>query len=190
MKEIIIKTMKNLILKFAFLIALISCDKDDDKPKTELEKLPPATQIGAQTIGCLVNGKAFIDNSSFNNFYQFVDGEYYLVINWDMDNSNGYKDGQLAISKTIIQEGQTYILNKSSYLDGDYIGAGATFVSNLPEIFGQYETNTNYTGQIHFTRFDTQNFIMSGTFEFEAKDILTEETISITNGRFDLNFTN
>lgn len=182
--------MKNLILKFACLIALISCDKDDDKPKTELEKLPPATQIGAQTIGCLVNGKAFIDNSSFNNFYQFIDGEYYLVINWFRNTSQGYKSGQIAINRIQIEEGQTYILNKSSYTDGDYTGGGATFVSTLPEIYGQYETNTNYTGQIHFTRFDTQNFIMSGTFEFEAKDILSEETISITNGRFDLNFTN
>ena len=182
--------MKNLILKFACLIALISCDNDDNKPKTELEKLPPATQTGAQTIGCLVNGKAFFDNSSFNNFYQFIDGEYYLVINWDSDNSSGYKDGQLAISKTNIQEGQTYILNKSSYTDGDYTGAGATFVSTLSEFYGQYETNSNYTGQIHFTRFDTVNFIMSGTFEFQAKDILSEKTISVTNGRFDLNFTN
>jgi hypothetical protein len=179
--------MKKLILLLLTAFTL-SCCNNDDQPKTELEKLPPATQTGAQTIGCLVNGKAFVDNSSFNNFYQFVDGEFYLVINWDMDNSNGYKDGQIAISKTVIQEGQTYILNKSSYLDGDYIGAGATFVSTLPEIYGQYETNSNYTGQIHFTRFDTQNFIMSGTFEFEAKDILSEKTISITNGRFDLQY--
>jgi hypothetical protein len=82
------------------------------------------------------------------------------------------------------------ILNKSSYTDGDYTGVGATFVSTLPEIYGQFETNTIYTGQIHFTRFDTENFIMSGTFEFQAKEIQSGKTINITDGRFDLNFTN
>jgi hypothetical protein len=181
--------MKNLILKFACLIALISCDKDDDKPKTELDKLPPVTQIGAQTIGCLVNGKAFVDNSSLNNFYQFVDGEFYLVINWDENTQSGFKDGQISLSKINIQEGQTYILNISDFLEDDFVGGNGTYSTNIGGIT-QYETNSEITGQIHFTRFDTQNFIMSGTFEFEAKDIFSEKTISITNGRFDLNFTN
>ena len=29
------------------------------KPKTELEKLPPATQEGKETWGCLINSKAW-----------------------------------------------------------------------------------------------------------------------------------
>lgn len=183
--------MKNAIFFIVLTLTLSCCNKNDDNQQIEpIDQLPPATQNGEQTIGCLVNGQAFVDNASFNNFYQFVDGEYYLVINWDMDTSEGYKDGQLAISKIEIQEGQTYILDKSSNIDGDYTGAGATFVSTLLEIYGQYETNANYTGQIHFTRFDTQNFIISGTFNFEAQEIQNGETISITDGRFDLNFTN
>ena len=64
-----------------------------------------------------------------------------------------------------------------------------TFATSINGV-RQYESNENYTGKIHFTRFDTQNFIISGTFEFEAQDIFSEETVSITNGRFDLNFTN
>lgn len=183
--------MKKLFLLLIITIAFSCCNNDDDNnPTNPIDQLPPATQTGAQTIGCLVNGEPFIDNASFNNFYQFIDGEYYLVINWEMNTSNGFKDGQIAISKINIQENQTYILNKSGYIDGDYTGAGATFVSNIPEIYGQYETNSNYTGKIHFTRFNTENFIMSGTFEFEAQDIFSGETISITHGRFDMNYTN
>lgn len=37
------------------------CKLQKNKPtKTELEKLPPITQIGANTFGCLINGKAWI----------------------------------------------------------------------------------------------------------------------------------
>ena len=182
--------MKKLFLLLIITIAFSCCNNDDDNnPTNPIDQLPPATQTGAQTIGCLVNGEPFIDNASFNNFYQFIDGEYYLVINWDINTSNGFKDGQISLSKIEVQEGQTYILNISDYLEDDYVGGNGTYTTNIGAIT-QYETNSNYTGQIHFTRFDTENFIMSGTFEFEAQDIFSEETISITNGRFDLNFTN
>ena len=180
--------------KFLFLLlttfTLSCCDKDDNKPINPIDQLPPATQIGAQTIGCLVNGVPFTDSGIMNNFYQFIDGEYFLVINWSEDTYQGYKDGQIAFNRIEIQEGQTYVLDKSSFIAGDYTGAGATFTSNLSEFFGQYETNENFTGIIHFTRFDTENFIMSGTFEFEAKEIQTGQIFTVTNGRFDLNFTN
>jgi hypothetical protein len=182
--------MKTYIKIIIIALIFVSCSNDDNKPSKPVDQLPPATQTGAQTIGCLVNGVPFTDSGVMNNFYQLIDGEYYMVINWFRNTSQGYKSGQIAINRIQIEEGQTYILNKSSYTDGDYTGVGATFVSTLPEIYGQFETNTIYTGQIHFTRFDTENFIMSGTFEFQAKEIQSGKTINITDGRFDLNFTN
>jgi len=46
-----------------------------------IDCLPEATQTGAGTFGCLVNGEPFVDNSgNFNCFYQLVDGEYYFGI--------------------------------------------------------------------------------------------------------------
>src|SRR5690606_31645949 len=48
-------SMKYLhIISVLILVLTISCSKDDDQ--TALEKLPPATQTGAQTFGCLING--------------------------------------------------------------------------------------------------------------------------------------
>lgn len=182
--------MKNIIILLTIVFTLSCCNNDDDQPTNPIDQLPAATQTGEQTIGCLVNGEPFIDNASFNNFYQFVDGEYYLVINWDMNTPNGFKDGQIVLSQLEIQEGETYILNISDYLqEEDFIGGAGRYATNINEQ-SQYETNVNYIGQIHFTRFDTQNFIMSGTFEFEAQEILSGKIINITDGRFDLNFTN
>jgi hypothetical protein len=169
---------------------MMACNNDDDNSTNNpIDQLPPATQTGAQTIGCLVNGVPFTDSGIMNNFYQFIDGEYILVINWEMNTSEGFRDGQIALRNIEVQEGQTYILNISDFVEDDFTGGNGTYTTSIGGVT-QYETNETFTGEIHFTRFDTENFIMSGTFEFEAQDIFSEETVSITNGRFDLNFTN
>ncbi|WP_372745990.1 hypothetical protein [Lutibacter sp.] len=177
-------------LKFILLVILFtSCDKDDT-PKDPIDQLPEATQTGENTIGCLVNGEAFTDSGLMVNFYQKVDGKYNLVINWDDGTNIASRDGQLVLVQIKeIQENYTYILNYSDYADGDFIGGSATFTTNMPDLEGQYETNKNYTGQIYFTRFDSENQIMSGTFSFEAEEILFGGSVSITDGRFDLTFT-
>ena len=181
--------MKNLIKYLFISIAFIACN-NDDKPEDPISQLPPATQIGANKIGCLVNGVPFTDSGLMNNFYQLVDGEYFLGINWEQDTSTTSKFGQIGMKRIEIVEGQTYILNKSGFLNGDFTGAGGTFYTNIEPVNGQFETNESFTGKIHFTKFDKQNQIMSGTFEFQAQEIFSGETISITDGRFDLTFTN
>jgi hypothetical protein len=186
-KEIIIKSMKNLILTFAFLIVFIACDKDDNKPKTELEKLPPATQTGAQTFGCLIDGKAFIPAKFGSNapraFYQFVGGSYTLGI------SAGKGGGTELISVIIgaldilpISENTFALKSEQSgnFLAKYLIGGG--FDLNVT-------TTDNNPGTIIITNFDPANFIISGTFEFSVIDNSGNE-IKITQGRFDLNYTN
>lgn len=52
------------------------------KHKSELEKLPPETQTGAEAFGCLVNGKVFTPKESpfagpiLSCAYQYVAGGY------------------------------------------------------------------------------------------------------------------
>jgi hypothetical protein len=60
------------------VLSVASCNNDDDNNQI----LPPATQTGAGTFACTVNGQNFIDTSGgfFNCFYQLVDGEYYFGI--------------------------------------------------------------------------------------------------------------
>jgi hypothetical protein len=54
--------MKKIFLLLITSFALWSCDKDD-KPSNPIDQLPPATQTGAGTFGCLVNGVPYVDNS-------------------------------------------------------------------------------------------------------------------------------
>ena len=68
--------MKKILLILLTAFVLNSCDKDDNNCQG-IDCLPAATQTGAGTFGCLVNGVPFVDNSGFFNcFYQFVEGEY------------------------------------------------------------------------------------------------------------------
>ena len=75
--------MKNLLLLLLVTFAISCCNKgDDDQPKTELEKLPPATQTGANTAGCLVNGVAFLPKGYLvtgNLVCNYIDGKDFIL---------------------------------------------------------------------------------------------------------------
>ena len=67
-----------LFIFLAIALTLSCCNKDDDNT----ESLPPATQTGAGTFACKVNGTSYIDTSGgyFNCYYQLVGGDYYFGI--------------------------------------------------------------------------------------------------------------
>src|SRR5437879_2197006 len=50
----------SIVIWLVLLVIESCCKSDPPKPLTELEKLPPATQSGKYTMGCLLNGKAFV----------------------------------------------------------------------------------------------------------------------------------
>ena len=54
---------KTFILMFGCILTLALLQSCDDSV-TELEKLPPATQTGKNTFGCLVEGKAWVTKTS------------------------------------------------------------------------------------------------------------------------------
>jgi len=48
--------MKRILLLLLTTFTLSCCNNDDDNPQNPLDQLPPATQTGANTFGCLING--------------------------------------------------------------------------------------------------------------------------------------
>ena len=172
--------MKNLLYLLLITFSLSCCNKDDDK--TPLEQLPPATQTGAGTFGCLVNGEPYVDNSGFFNcFYQLVDGEYYFGI-------GGRKDSfirQIVIGseKKNIETGIN--LQLKSRTDNNF-WANVSF--DCLNCINANTTNES-AGIIKFTTLDFQNNIVSATFEFTVTDANTGIIYNITEGRFDAIFT-
>ena len=66
---------RSRIYLFFLCISFNSCKKDKTEP-TEISKLPAATQTGANTFGCLVNGTVFKNvgfDGSNSNFRLLVD---------------------------------------------------------------------------------------------------------------------
>jgi hypothetical protein len=173
--------MKNIILIFLITFTLSCCDKDDNNCQG-IDCLPPATQTGAGTFGCLVNGVPYVDNSGFFNcFYQFVDGEYYFNIS---PNFNNKIFRELDLGSRDINFSNISFFDLAISNDG---GGSATF--SVANELRDISTNLSYNGICQITYFNNTANIISGTFEFEIFDEVTQTLYVITEGRFDAQFT-
>ena len=176
--------MKKIVLLLLIITTLSCCNKNDDATIIPLEQLPPATQIGANTVGCLLDGKAFLPgnfNSATNCFYQFVNGEYYFALAFSKRDSEnilvGIDVGTNA--KQIFQNGSYGLIEHAPN------NASAAFIYGT---FENFTDNIN-TGQLKITKLDEINHIVSGTFWFDVQD--TYGVIhQIREGRFDMQYTN
>ena len=172
-----------------FVLLSFSCEKDDDRSKNPIDWLPAATQTGAQTFGCLINGEVFIPEK-FGSlrpyaFYQFVDGAYTLGLGGARKDGSGkdFKSLSLgAIDVQAMKEGEYELKSQESKnFSGQYLLGGGV-------VLRSFTTDVN-PGKVVITRLDDKEFIISGTFEFTVLDNDGNE-IQITDGRFDLNYTN
>lgn len=181
LKNNIKRISKKLLLLLITCFTLSSCNNDDNNCQG-IDCLPPATQTGAGTFGCLVNGKPYVDNSgNFNCFYQFVDGEYYFGIR----GRKIFIIDQIGIGseKKNIETGVNITL--TSQQDGSFYGRVSFNCSNC---LGATTIDED-PGIIVFTRLDFENNIVSAIFEFTITDPNTGVVYEITDGRFDAQFT-
>ena len=177
----------------AALLGLSQCKKYD--PEADL---PPATQEGKNTAGCLINGEVF-SATGFGSGPGRVagiaggfaeDSLYQLRLN----GKAGGKEYSISVfianfprtGKPLVG---TYLLNKNTpYSPPElpwYCQNHATVTPN--DYSGElYGTTSIYTGQVQITRADVLHHIASGTFEFTAVSNLDpNKTIRVTSGRFD-----
>ena len=176
--------MKNLLFLFTILLTLSCCKNDDDNPTDPIDQLPPATQTGEQTFGCLINGEAFLPDTFGsgrpNAFYQFVNGAYTFVISSSSGGGNSFIGiGVGGIDIQPLEESTYNLIEEQS---------GSTFGKVIKNV-DSYSTSVSNQGFLNITNFDPENFIISGTFEFTVLDDDNNE-IKITDGRFDLKYTN
>ena len=164
--------MKRVLLLLLTTFTLSCCNNDDDNPQNPLDQLPPETQTGANTFGCLINGEPFvISNTSQQTaiyqggFLQFgAKGIYMVVLN-------------------PIEIGINY-----QFMDlGQGQASAKYFKDPNPQLGCHYEYSDTYEGIVRFTKIDTVNYTISGTFEFSTVNENCED-VKITNGRFDMQY--
>lgn len=177
-------------LSMTFIIA--SCKKHIVKPQDQLSLLPPTTQTGANTFGCLINGQAFVpknlsilEGARLQCNYILTGGGHYFTVGCANENSDGsVTDVILYTDSLTVSQGQTLTLsdfNKQGMASGSYaIGSAA----NIPN----YYTNNSHGGQLYISHLDSIKQIISGTFYFKAINS-KGDTINVTNGRFDMQYT-
>ncbi len=172
--------MKKLLI-ILLAITLYGCDKNDEPRCVGVACLPPATQTGAGTFGCLVNGEPYFAIGGLNAQYQLINGEYFFLIGFDRD--AGFPE-----SVSIIGDGIQLLENQSYNLAVDGSGSfygRVTFGQDAGGQFIRNNTDSTNMGDFIITRLDQQNQIVSGTFEFEILNPDDGQVYHITEGRFD-----
>ncbi len=166
------------ILLLALIIMLCSgmmCECEDEINEPQL---PPETTTGANTFGCLVNGKVWR-----NGGLGFP--EWTLGVN-ELNDSTASILARKG-TKESISLIQLYIRKKNLGIGKFQCDSSRIFI-----IFSQdfndsppCEYPRSRKGFIEFTRFDLQNRIVSGRFEAHLYSSECDSLV-ITEGRFDL----
>ena len=174
------------LLPVLALLGLAQCQKNESAPSKPDDQLPPATQTGANTFGCLLNGQPWTPSGN--------DGRANYRVSYDPGYAGGsltirvyrYPDSSSNYQNMII--GGDRIAQPGIYpfvLTGDRKAFFADHKLAPPcDDFSEAPSLTYRTGSITITRLDLQQGIISGTFNFKlAKPGC--DTVRVTQGRFD-----
>ncbi len=182
--------MKRKLLLYAALLTLTQCSKckNDPAPADPASQLPPATQTGANTFGCLVNGQVWTPsgNTGVSNFGVLYEPRP-MGANLNIQTYRINKDGRQYINLSCgpVTSARTYSLNipvtqgTASYTDTARPTQCGSYDSNTPPAYRE--------GRMTITRLDANAGIIAGTFDVTFAQPGCD-TLKITQGRFDARF--
>ncbi len=169
------------------LVANLQCRKSAPPPNI----LPPMTQEGKNTFGCMVNGEVWIPYYqcgliNFNPCEELrsvvtpFDTTSKLPFEFDLFASR--KIGEGSFSSFIIRTG----ILKTGNLDSSFI---VMYIRDSVGYYPQYPLS-KASNAITITKLDTINQIISGTFYFTLYGNYnpTGDSVVITDGRFDVTY--
>ena len=190
--------MKTKILLFLTILSLMACSSDDATPQDPFAQLPPETQTGANTFGCIINNQVFYPrdgtgtllNSGGKGFKFWVAPGGIKEFN-EIEIRN-LQDAKPANSMIIHLQGLDeigvgeYVWKESNFqssIDGlmqNYVYAKIFDESvNGWRFYGSYENS----GKVTITKYSN---IISGNFTGKLRLDNGTEEIEIIDGRFDI----
>ena len=195
--------MKTKILFFLIIMTVFACNKDDDPaPQDPIAKLPPETQTGANTFGCIINNQVFYPRDGKSEL--FSPGGKGLMIWGDPAGNQEFNELEIRnlidgkpCSKMII-----HLQNLHQTQVKEYVWKASNFQSSIDGLFQNYvyakiyDNATNSwkfygsyenSGKVTITKYANDNTIISGNFSGKLRLKNGTEEIDILNGRFDIN---
>lgn len=178
------------------VITFFACKKSDPEPYTgplpiDYTVLPPATQTGAGTFGCLVDGEVWVPRVPLLTV-TYRDIEAYA------SEKNGSGAASIICNLVDIEKQQDNFLQIVSgitlFQTSEFCYPNTTGVSaQFKKTNGEWYLSTYFDMDencVTITRFDTLNNIISGTFNFTVyhDTINKNEKVVISDGRFDLKY--
>ncbi|GAA4367002.1 hypothetical protein GCM10023185_38490 [Hymenobacter saemangeumensis] len=182
------KTLAHLLL---LTLALTGCKKDAPEAG-----LPPATQEGRNIGACRIDGQVWqtsysqgtaisssgvsalvvkrASQSTYEVSINLSSGNPSRYIKLDCKSTPGY--GTCYFNTTLPSSAA---LLPSHALYQNRTGSGPR---------GEFTTNASANGQLDVTYFNLDNHTIAGRFSFVAQDSLSQRRVSITDGRFDIQF--
>lgn len=167
--------------------ASLKCKKTHATPPvSNTEQLPLATQEGKNTCGFLLNGKVWVPKGSSGSSSN-MSWYYDAGLNGGTFNLVGRRFAGDETSSTFAIGMNSF--NKAGFYE---INIDSTKVSQFSYInnFCSYrwrDTVIDHNSFVNITKFDTQNQIIAGTFEFTLYKSGCD-TVRITQGRFDVKY--
>ena len=183
-----------LYLCLATLTHCSKCKRDDPQPqppKDQLSLLPPETQTGKGTFGCLINGKAFhaLYTTSANGDWQSATK---LAVSGALNVSAGESPQKLyittAINGQLLDNQQFSLISRARPFPIFTPGINQFITAVSGDIPCYYSGNYIKTGQLELVKFDGVGRIASGRFAFTLYEPGGCDTLRVTNGRFDVKF--
>jgi hypothetical protein len=173
--------MKNLFFFLIIAVVFSACKKE------KIDTLPPITQEGNNSFGCLINGKVYVPKG----FNQYIPNFQILIDpTWNggsVDIRVFSKEGDLNRKLDIYSDNMS---STGLYLIGTRTDFEYSIYSN--RLSGHICVTPSFSGLsrkgfVKITRYDLTNRIISGEFEFHFvnPDCGIGDSIHITQGRFD-----
>jgi hypothetical protein len=171
------------IVPVLLVLFLFSCKK-------EVTELPPATQTGANTFGCRIDGDIWTPQKNA------VFGSAAILEARQQPDKDLFINARNFASSPTETEFEIFIKNMNA--TGTYNinttmsapGTGASYIyyvkRNINPV-NEWLTSATYSGTVTITTYDTVQRFVSGTFQLQAINLYNApQPIAVTEGRFDV----
>lgn len=189
------------VLLLLALLGLSQCGLPKDSP-SPADTLPAATQTGAGTAGCLLDGQPW--TARVNTFaipmihpvsvmaIPFPTGPRPMSLSFQKnvdDESATNNETMITLELPDVSHPGLYVFDRSPLPLGLVVVTGtpayALFSDRHQLPHQSLYTGPTATGRLVVTRIDSAAHVISGTFEFTARSAESGRVVRVTEGRFD-----